>query len=353
MKYLLLALTLLLLLSCKKETKNTPEVVPMGSIPSIIDTLKDPRSIELFLYERDTNYYSFQLRPLTQYINEYNPRVSEIVKQYATKNKLIKTVYKADYDNNGYTDMLLIGAMLWPRDQPPGREPKNLLVLNYGGNTIKTIPVSFGNSSRYLVPEQVVKNGTPLIKAETPYKYKNGHPYATEKTTPTLLTVKDTALVEYNSNPTNYDIKKIQFASSPCYGTCSIFEIHINKNREAVFLADAYNFTHSYDGPKEEKSFKTTIETETYNKLTDLLNYLDFPKLQDRYSLMTTDIPSSTLIITYNNGKIKKIEDDGLQGTFGLIKLYTYFEELRFNQKWTETTEPEGIRINTWMKGQK
>lgn len=352
MKYFLLALVSLLFLSCQKEIKNNSEIVRMGTKPSVIDTLKDLRSIELFLYKIDTNYYSFQLRPLTKYYNEHNEKDAALVKQYAIKNKSNKIVFKADYDNNGYTDMLLIGAMLWPRDQSPGGEPLNLLLLNYGNHTTKTIPIALGYFSPYLIPKRTIKDGIPLIETKS-FEYIHGGMQPKKKLTSRLLTIKDTALIEYNPKPTNYNIEKIQFATSPCFGTCPIFEIHINKNREAIFLADAYNFSHEYDGPKEEKAFKTTLNTEKYNKLTDLINYLDFPKLQNRYSLMMTDIPSSTLIITYNNGKIKKIEDDGLQGTFGLIKLYKYFEELRFNQKWTETTEPESIRINTWMKGLK
>jgi hypothetical protein len=353
MKYFLLALvSSLFLSSCHKGIKNNSEIVRMGTRPSAIDTLKAPRSIELFLHERDTNYKRFQLRRLTQFSNARLIEDPELIKKYALKNKLNKTVFKADYDNNGYTDMLLIGEIPWPRNRPTGHIPSNLLILNYSNNTIKIIPVSFGNDSPYLIPRQIVRDGIPLINTDA-FEYIYGNHEPTENFTTRILTVRDTTLIEYNANPTNYNIDKIQFATSPCYGTCSIFEIHINKEREAIFIADAYNFSHKPYAPEEKKVFKATLNTETYNKLTDLINYLDFPKLRDNYAVGWTDSPTSKLIITYNNGNVKKIEDYGLQGTFGLIKLYKYFEELRFNQKWTETTEPKAIRINTWMKGQK
>ena len=86
---------------------------------------------------------------------------------------------------------------------------------------------------------------------------------------------------------------------------------------------------------KEVESFIKSIDKEKdYSKIVELLNYIDFPNLKDNYAVNLTDDQTCTLTIIYNNGKVKKIEDYGLIGTFGLDRFYSLMFELRFNQEW-------------------
>jgi len=52
------------------------------------------------------------------------------------------------------------------------------------------------------------------------------------------------------------------------------------------------------------------------------------------YRVSWTDDQTSTLKITYDNGKVKTIRDYGLIGTFGLSQAYKLLFDLRGSQPW-------------------
>ena len=76
------------------------------------------------------------------------------------------------------------------------------------------------------------------------------------------------------------------------------------------------------------------IKENDLDNLKDLLCYTDFPNLKNDYSLVSFHHPRGTLKITYDNGKVKTINDYGLVGTYGLKRVYNMIFNLRFNQNW-------------------
>ena len=124
-----------------------------------------------------------------------------------------------------------------------------------------------------------------------------------------------------------HQIESIQFSTTPCYGTCPVFEIDIKGNRKAQYHAISYNDTTGV--------FTSTIDTLHYNEIIRLLNYIDFPNLFDNYSVIWTDDQACRLTITYDNGKTKSIYDYGEVGTYGLSLAYKLLYNLRINQQWT------------------
>ncbi len=138
----------------------------------------------------------------------------------------------------------------------------------------------------------------------------------------------------FNKNIGKYSIEKIQYLTKGCFGTCPIFEITIDKNGKAKFVAEAFNFVEKFTKEIEGR-FKTTILASKYKSLVELLNYMNFPNLKNNYSSgEITDLPSSILKVTYNNGKVKVINDYGMSGTVELIQLYSIIDKLRFDQNW-------------------
>ncbi len=81
-------------------------------------------------------------------------------------------------------------------------------------------------------------------------------------------------------------------------------------------------------------TYKTTLKTVDLDALKGLLNYIDFPKLQDKYYVSWTDDNTAVLKITYDGGKVKIITDYGLQGTYGLRHLHKMLDSIRLNQRW-------------------
>ena len=68
-------------------------------------------------------------------------------------------------------------------------------------------------------------------------------------------------------------------------------------------------------------------EYAAYNLKLKTIRY--FENLNDEYSVAYSDAGTTTLKITYDNLKIKNINDYGGMGTRGLRKLYDTFLKLR------------------------
>lgn len=82
-----------------------------------------------------------------------------------------------------------------------------------------------------------------------------------------------------------------------------------------------------------EGKFQAEADKEVFSSLCNLLNYIDFSHLKDRYSVSHTDDETADLKITYNDGKVKLISDYGMTGTFGLNLVYEHLAKLRFDRK--------------------
>ena len=132
--------------------------------------------------------------------------------------------------------------------------------------------------------------------------------------------------IEYNENPDNFKIEKINFQRKACLWGCPIYEITIDDKRHLKYIAKHFN-------PVTGK-FKGLLDEKNYSSITGLLNYINFKELKNKYYIHMTDVASCSLTITYNNGQEKSIFDEGLEGSFGLMALYNKFSELRETQKW-------------------
>lgn len=143
-------------------------------------------------------------------------------------------------------------------------------------------------------------------------------------------------IVSCATKKTNSPYSKIEYSSGACYGFCPIFKMTINNDRTAIFEAERFNFSRDTASEKSEGTFKGTIDEKQYNQLISLLNSL--PKdLKDYYgNKNVSDLPTSTLTLNYQDGKVKTIQDYGKHGTPDLQKIYQFFEALKTNQNWTK-----------------
>lgn len=345
--------------SCKQkgnpdetETVKQPEALKLPDfkanphLSSTLDALSSNNEILDYIIKKDSNFRGFYL-PVLSELSIYGDDEGDIFKGAALKNNIKGNVYKADFDNNGYTDLLLLGAWGGSSSAKPGRiyfyNP--YVFMNYG-DSLKAVDIS--KMHRAGLPVIEYSDKEPVIKIIQPYVNKTQRQENKKSDSISYMKWVDIGFAELNKKPMQYDIEKIQYATSPCYGTCPLFELHIDNNGSVIFLADQFN-----DNGKREiagdTAYKGKFTKEEYDKLTTFINYIDFPSLSDSYSVSATDMRFATLIITYRNGKEKHIEDYGFQGTYGLMALYDYFSAIRFSKKWEAIKdEPKGIRINTW-----
>lgn len=142
------------------------------------------------------------------------------------------------------------------------------------------------------------------------------------------LIYKFGGFVELNSfENTTPEIKSIYFETTPCFGSCPIFSLNIFKDGESFYLR--------HDNLEEkEANFKAKISPADFKQIIDLLKYINVMNLEGNYSVNATDMQTSKLTVYYANGSTKEINDYGLQGTLGLVRLYDLFFALRLIQKW-------------------
>jgi|SRR5690606_16156645 len=133
-----------------------------------------------------------------------------------------------------------------------------------------------------------------------------------------------------------YKIERIEYSTSPCFGTCPQFKFEIEKDRKAIYTAVRFNLSKDYSQESPEAIFEGKIDENTYNSLVKKLNDMDFPTLQNRYKVQWTDAQTGTLKITYDNGKVKEISDYGKRGTPELIEIHQLFLDLRESQNWVK-----------------
>ena len=81
-------------------------------------------------------------------------------------------------------------------------------------------------------------------------------------------------------------------------------------------------------------NYRGKITSNKLNEIMSLIKYMDILNLKDDYQVQSTDMPSSKLNVYFSDGSVKEINDYGLQGTLGLVRLYDLLFALRLEQKW-------------------
>lgn len=286
---------------------------------SKIDSLKTETEAENLINTILNESKSFKIKKIADF-NEQRGQ-NDFCKRMADSLNIGQSFYKADFDNNGYTDLMGIGDYY---------DFSIFIVMNYGKNSLKLNKLTRRSFQNCTFPK--IKNDS-IIQ----YYYMSEPDWDNEEKPKLLkkdLIFKYGDFIEYNSNPASYDIEKIDYQTGACFGTCPQFHISIDKGRNGSLKAEYYNIDIAKSNKEIVGNFKTLVTKNNYDEIVNLLNYIDFPDLKDQYSVGWTDDQSSTLKITYNNGKVKEIKDYGLIGTYGLDRIYSLLFDLRFNQNW-------------------
>lgn len=269
LKYLAL---LFFFISCKKEDSNLKKTEYKTSR---IDSLNSIMEVENFIHSLDTNLINYNLNKTHSYC-------------------------KGDFDQNGLTDLFVIGKFHESREKP-------FAFMNYGKDSINTIQIE--DVGKYLVPKVIRENNIDFLIVSRDYHF--------EKRTDKLI-FKYGGFINYNSKPKKYQIQKIVFTGFDIRGE---YEISIDNKLNATFKNTKGEYI--YNGNRK-------LSKGEYDGIVNLLNYMDFPNLKDDYFTMgVSDSPMCELKIIYNNGKSKNIFDSGMENNFSLKNLYAKLESLK------------------------
>ena len=272
-----------------------------------IDDLKSDIDVQKFLKKKVRNLKDFYVVSIEDlYTSKNGKKIADSLK--------VNTWEKVDFDNNGETDLLVNG--IWN-----GRN--NLIAIISNGNKFYFHSFNKGFNTKQFFPKIETFNNITTLSLFEICEFCQEKELTNKK-----LIFKYGSFIEPNYNPKKYNIEKIEYATTMCFGTCPVFKLTINSNKSLTYVAKQYN--------NLQGEFYSIIKTEDYNSIIDLLNYIDFPSLKNNYEVNWTDDQGCELIITYNNGKMKKISDYGKIGTFGLIRIYNKMFRLREIQDWNE-----------------
>ncbi|MEC4049642.1 DUF6438 domain-containing protein [Flavobacterium sp. SUN046] len=326
-------LLLILFISCNKNEK----FVKTNVIPSEIDSLKTEAEIEKYIGAKDSNYKIFKLQNIQNTKTRFFPEFDSLNKILANKVNVKYSYVKADFDNNGYTDLLAIGDNNTNDSENPNanfeipftKDFNAIVLMNFSDKKTKLYDLDT-DLCYPIVPKVEYINLQPFItvfKQKTkPFCGLKGNEESKSK-----LTYKFDSFIEYNPEPKSYDIEKIEFSTTPCMGQCPIYNFEINEDRTVKYTGTLLYASKNW---KNVKYLKTTISDKEFNDLKSILNYIDFVKLNDDYNVNWTDDRSSILKITYNNGKVKTIKDYGLIGAYGLKRVYEMIIKLETTHNW-------------------
>lgn len=210
-----------------------------------------------------------------------------------------KNWWKADFDLNGLTDLLITRntydgpEIIYVLDKGSSFESKNLSM----GNLYEQCAFAMPNNSKitYYSVKKLDRYGnlSKLIKQDL--VYRNG------------------SFIEENPNPVRHHILEIEFEIGGSHWMNSNTKIKIVSNRDITWTVT--KDSHS-------KVYSSRLSQENYKEIIDLVNYIDFENLHDEYNVAYSDAGTAYLKITYDHLKVKNTRDYGGMGTRGLRKLY-------------------------------
>lgn len=332
---------LLLIIGCKHENAliiSQPEKFVKADIrPSTIDSLVTNEDVSEYIRKIDSNFINFSVADINKLHGRGKPEIDSIMKLRMKELGISNSFYKADFDNNGYSDLVVLGGWRLGPDSPKDELAYDCyVIMNFGNGNCKIHELQRDFRS-FDIPEIKYDGEEPLLAMHFSENWIHMDT-ETEHNTGVTLTGKFGVFAEYNKNTVDSKIQKIEYEAGPCFGTCPIFKMTINKDRSATFFAEHYNFRQTQDGDfKPEGTFKAMLRDKEFEQIVDILNYIDFKNLKEEYAVRYTDAPTANITITYDNGKVKNIMDYGMKGTYGLRAVYGLLADLRFNQEWVQT----------------
>ncbi len=168
--------TFLISISCKQKNQvsdTNPELKEATIITSIIDSLNTKQQIEGFIRQTDSFLSKFELRKIADFRRIYpdNEDLDLATKKIAALKGVTESYYKADLDNNGFTDLLVIGDD--NSCSSTAYESCNfsaILFMNFGNDSIviNRLNKDYGHNS--FVPKFESKKGKNYLNIFSPGK---------------------------------------------------------------------------------------------------------------------------------------------------------------------------------------
>lgn len=225
-----------------------------------------------------------------------------------------------DFNHDGQNDLLVFGIAHVTVKETTYKEDEIVILIGDGKKPRKVnFPYRFFRGLGVHIipyPKAISIEGKDFVLI----KYDIIDREQTAKTFYDTLFIKNDHVIPYTENPSEEIVTKIEFKTGYCYGPCPVFEMTIDEDLNVVY--------NGIDHVDKKGEFRLKAEKKDWDYLVALVKNLNVHDLRDNYSVAWTDDQTAFTTFLFKNGDRKKIEDYGLNGTFGLSVLYDYFFNL-------------------------
>lgn len=301
MKYLLITISLLSLLSCGNKTLTE------NDIQKILDSSK--------IYNEYTLKKDFKI----DYID--NKKDSEFINQLILKENY-QPYYIADFNEDGYKDYLLNLDLKPQKDSSsiliqPIDEYKNFVIL-LSKNRKEFDLIDFDNKRVYydIIGTKAFKNSFEIMRLNPNFYEFNENAF--EKIN---LEIKDKKICEISENK-NLPITKIVLKDINGW-TGENYTIELK--RDSIILNS--KFHNKLNG----KYF--TKNNQEFQNLSKYLNEIGFSDLNDKYSIICSDCGAKEVTIFHEESSKKTIYDYGERANLNLARFYDKIDKIIAQEK--------------------
>ncbi len=358
MRTIFFIIIIAIIFSCNEKNDKRVGIIHKTKIDSIFTE----KEIIDFAQKKDLSLMGFSFITPQNYKKDFysTSKLKHKLDDMFPKSNFIKS----DFDNNGYTDIILNGEI--------GSFYKVFAIMSYGNNKYSTIELTLPDfpTDFPVYPKLVYLDETPLIELYTRGTrcLKQQNEIIKEK-----LIYKLNSFVEHNESPQEHEISKIEFERTGCNGSCPVFSLTLRADSISNLNAKYYNYfpyrekllnklskiTKNIKDPKEQMklkedllrhelknknilllnkmingNFKTKFKNGEFKEICQIINYLNFNKLNERCNITTACSEISFLKIYYKDGTSNTIPIYDRIDIRGLRVIYQKLSDSRFNQKW-------------------
>lgn len=152
----------------------------------------------------------------------------------------------------------------------------------------------------------------------------------------TEIATGQTVIKSITTAPTNdnsRDYKVFGFEKTPCYGTCPVYKVSINKSGKATYRGIA--------NTERQGDWETTIDGDTMKKLKEAAFKANYFELSRKYPIEGEVADASRTITYFRSGDTEMSVNHTLGGPDSLVKFEEYLEKTIANLKWTKIRSEE------------
>lgn len=218
--------------------------------------------------------------------------------------------FKIDLNRNGTTDLIVCYS------------DDLMVIMDEGTGKYGIHYITQGFDGRKKLMNIIYVDQYPLLVTQKFEEY-------TEKKAPVggpdTILYKFGDFIEFNKMPDSYQLDYISFSASACFGTCPVFELKIDGERNIAYDGNGYD---------KRGHHNAILDTSMFNILVNRLNYINVGGLKSNYTYAVTDMPTYRFEIKFKGGAVKKVSDYANMAPLGLENLSTLIFAIATKNGW-------------------